>query len=201
MLHGIVVAIATTRRLTLTLTLTVSLTVTCHYWKWLKMADPSEWRPLRMAGRHPSVPSAFVPVPFEIHPTCPHTILFRPHLSPEIGLSIDHSKLPQNTDWKQYSVTLVVSLSSGIKLIKMSCSWLLCMFFRGCQELKTKWPYGCTFSKHTPHKKFHPPVFPQLYSIPRISHGFPPSPTPCRSLTTGCVNLENRPLRRRNLAT
>jgi len=54
-----VLDIATTRRLTLTLnlTLTVSLTVSCHGWKWLKMADPSEWRPLEwrplgMAGRH-----------------------------------------------------------------------------------------------------------------------------------------------------
>jgi len=32
-LHGIVLDIATTRRLTLTLT--VSLTVSCHCWKWL----------------------------------------------------------------------------------------------------------------------------------------------------------------------
>jgi len=53
-LHGIglVLDTVTTRRLTLTLTLTVSLTVSCHCWKWLKMADPSEWRPLRMVGRH-----------------------------------------------------------------------------------------------------------------------------------------------------
>ena len=51
-LQGIVLDIATTRRLTLTLILTVSLTVSCHCWKWLKMADPSEWRPLGMAGRH-----------------------------------------------------------------------------------------------------------------------------------------------------
>jgi len=54
-LHGTVIDIATTRRLTLTLTLTVSLTVSCHCWKWMKTADPSEWRPLRMAGRHPRV--------------------------------------------------------------------------------------------------------------------------------------------------
>jgi len=51
-LHGIVLDIATTRRLTrtLTLTLTVSLTVSCHCCKWLKMADPSEWRPVGMAA-------------------------------------------------------------------------------------------------------------------------------------------------------
>jgi len=54
-LQGIVLDIAATRRLTLTLTLTltVSLTISCHSWKWLKIADPSEWRPLGMADRHP----------------------------------------------------------------------------------------------------------------------------------------------------
>jgi len=53
---GIVLDIATTRRLTLTLTLTltISLTVSCYCWKWLKMVAlgmvalrngcPSEWR-------------------------------------------------------------------------------------------------------------------------------------------------------------
>ena len=48
-LRGIVLDIATTRRLTITLTLTISLTISCHCWKWLKMTDhrnssPSEWR-------------------------------------------------------------------------------------------------------------------------------------------------------------
>jgi len=58
-LQGIVLDIATTRRLTLTLTLTltVSLTVSCYSWKWLKMrgprnGGPSEWRPLGMASQH-----------------------------------------------------------------------------------------------------------------------------------------------------
>jgi len=46
-LQGIVLDIATTRRLTLTvtLTLTVSLTVSCHCWKEMAENDgPSEWR-------------------------------------------------------------------------------------------------------------------------------------------------------------
>jgi len=64
-LHGIVLDMAKTRRLTPTLTLTVSLTVSCHCWKWLKMADPSEWRPLRMAGRHPADGTSLVGESFQ----------------------------------------------------------------------------------------------------------------------------------------
>ena len=46
-LHGIVLDIVTTRRLTLTLTITVSLTVSCHCWKWLKMAGRHRRRKLK----------------------------------------------------------------------------------------------------------------------------------------------------------